>query len=337
MPASIHPSVRLSIVLSEESYRDGDGVEMARRFNAVAPTEAVRAVKGSQRANVLRFDFGDDAVTSEADEDPLWRDALVTWIDEEFAETSALVARENDARRNNGEDPVPFAWAEVRFGSGPVIAIRMKDSSIPLEAAGFVARARQLLREGAFGADPIVAIRIPACVSIDAQRADALRLEYLESQQYEAAYRPEEGADRFDEGADRATGAGWTDELQSTQVARDEPTDNELADAVAEAEAALRQGVDPTDIVAAERAEAADEDEVKTVVADAGQDDEAGGEPNAEMGGSNEEDGRGATAEACALEGDSVPADLDYRVWNVAFADGTSVRFDSLLGEAILD
>ena len=237
MPASIHPPVQLHIVLDEDSYQGGDSVEMARRFTAVAPTDVVRASKGSQRANVLRFDLGDDVVTAEA------------------AETSALVARENDARQNNGEQPVPFAWAEVKFGAGPVIAIRMKDSAIPPEAAGFVARARQLLVGGAFGADDIAAIRIPACASIEAQRADAHRAEYLEAQQYEAEHRPVlQEVDRYSEEVDLATGEGWTDELQGSQSKRDAPTDSELAEAVAEAEAALRQGVDPSDIAAEDRA-----------------------------------------------------------------------------------
>lgn len=324
MPASIHPPVQLHIVLDEDSYQGGDSVELARRFAAVAPTDVVRAAKGSQRANVLRFDFGDDAVTAEADDDPLWRDALVTWIDEEFAETSALVARENDARRNNGERPVPFAWAEVKFGRGPVIAIRMKDSAIPPEAAGFVARARQLLAGGAFGADPIAAIRIPACASIEAQRADAHREEYLESQQYEAAHRPVEEVDRYSEEVDLATGEGWTDELQGSQSKRDEPTDNELAEAVAEAEEALRQGVDPTDIAAEERAADADAGDFAVDVETIEVDDRAN-------------DGADQSGEACALEGGGVPEHLDYRVWNVAYADGTSVRYDSVLGEALLD
>ena len=34
---------------------------------------------------------------------------------------------------------------------------------------------------------------------------------------------------------------------------------------------------------------------------------------------------------------EDVPDSLDYRVWNIAYADGTSVRFDSVLGEALLD
>ena len=42
-------------------------------------------------------------------------------------------------------------------------------------------------------------------------------------------------------------------------------------------------------------------------------------------------------AEACALVDEDVPDNLDYRVWNVAYADGTSVRYDSVLGEALLD
>ena len=55
-------------------------------------------------------------------------------------------------------------------------------------------------------------------------------------------------------------------------------------------------------------------------------------------------DGRGredfgvdTSGESCAREGGEVPSTLDYRIWNVAYADGTSVRFDSVLGEAILD
>ena len=309
MSASIHPPVQLHIVLDEDSYQGGDSVEMARRFTAVAPTEVVRAAKGSQRANVLRFDLGDDTVTAEADDDPLWRDALATWLDEEFAETSALVARENDARQNNGEQPVPFTWAEVKFGAGPVIAIRMKDSSIPPEAAGFVARARQLLAGGAFGADAIAAIRIPACASIEAQVADAHRTNYLESQLYEAAHRPEtQEVDRYSEEVSK----------------RDAPTDSELAEAVAEAEAALRQGVDPSDIAAEERAADADAGDVAASVTEV----EAVGRAKGDVD---------TSGESCALEAGGVPEHLDYRVWNVAYADGTSVRFDSVLGEALLD
>ena len=172
MPASIHPELKLSIVLDEESFQGDADAEIERRFTAVAPTEVVRAEKGSQRANVIEFDVGMNAVDEDA-EDPLWECALTTWLDEEFAETSALVARENDARRNNGDPVLPFSWAEVRFGAGPAIAVRMVESSIPEAAAGYVGRARTLLRAGALGADPIEVIRIPACASIAAQRQDA--------------------------------------------------------------------------------------------------------------------------------------------------------------------
>ena len=85
----------------------------------------------------------------------------------------------------------------------------------------FVARARQLLVGGAFGADDIAAIRIPACASIEAQRADAHRAEYLEAQQYEAEHRPVlQEVDRYSEEVDLATGEGWTDELQGSQSKR---------------------------------------------------------------------------------------------------------------------
>ncbi|MFR8046785.1 MAG: hypothetical protein ACLU7P_11585 [Eggerthella lenta] len=181
---------------------------------------------------------------------------------------------------------------------------------------------RQLLG-GAFGADDI-AIRIPACASIEAQRADAHRAEYLEAQQYEAEHRPVlHEVDRYSEEVDLATGEGWTDELQGSQSKRDAPTDSELAEAVAEAEAALRQGVDPSDIAAEDRA--ADVD-----AGDFAVDVEA-----VEAGGAS--DDVDTSGEGCALEGGGVPEHLDYRVWNVAYADGTSVRFDSVLGEALID
>ena len=72
MPASIHPPVQLHIVLDEDSYQGGDSVEMARRFTAVAPTEVVRAAKGSQRANVIEFDLegGNKAIVRPSGTEP---------------------------------------------------------------------------------------------------------------------------------------------------------------------------------------------------------------------------------------------------------------------------
>ena len=43
MPASIHPELKLSIVLDEESFQGDADAEIERRFTAVAPTEVVRA------------------------------------------------------------------------------------------------------------------------------------------------------------------------------------------------------------------------------------------------------------------------------------------------------
>lgn len=297
MPSSIHPPVYLHIVLDEKNYDRGDSVGMARRFTAVAPTEVVRASKGSQRSNVLRFDFGEDEATAEVFSNDLWRDALISWLDEEFAETSALVARENDARKNNGLPLVPFQWAEVKFGMGPVIAIRMIDSAIPKAAAGYVAHARMLLARGAFGADPISSIRIPACAAIDEQKIDA---------QQDEPQAGDEGWPAVDPDAQNA----WA----ASAVQRDEPTRLEIEDALAEAEEALRQGVSPTDVV-----------DVSESLSD---EESAGYRP-----GSPDVD----FEEACALTDEDVPEDLDFRIWNVAYADGTSVRFDSVLGEAILD
>lgn len=379
MPASIHPAVQLHIVLDEESYEGGDSVEMARRFAAVAPTEVVRASKGSQRSNVLRFDLSDDAVVDRAGDDAIWRDALTTWLDEEFDETSALVARENDARRNNGQQAVPFQWAEVKFGMGPVIAIRMKGSAIPAEAAGYVARARTLLVQGAFGADPVSSIRIPACAAIEVQRAESEAADIVRAAEDDPRVSntiPAKGApaealkdigreERSSTSAsdiiaavDEAAGfsddsRGWTaaepdaqNAWASSSVQRDEPTRADIEAAVAEAEEALRRGDDPTD--------AGDEPMMEVVEVDLGQDDDAApaAKPSSSAadahgrGGAADARGRTGAAEtrdlaeaeeACALSDEDVPDDLDYRVWNIAYADGTSVRFDSVLGEALLD
>ena len=93
---------------------------------------------------------------------------------------------------------------------------------------------------------------------------------------------------------------------------------------MAEAEAALRQGVDPSDIAAEERAADADAGDVVASVTKV----EAAGHAKGDVD---------TSGEGCALEAAGVPEHLDYRVWNVAYADGTSVRFDSVLGEALLD
>ena len=380
MPASIHPPVQLTVVLDEESYEGGDSVEMARRFAAVAPAEIVRASKGSQRANVLRFDLGTDAVTDEAADDALWRQVLTTWLDEEFSEVSALVARENDARENKGKHPVAFTWAEVKFGTGPVIAIRMKDSAIPPEAAGFVTRARMLLADGAFGVDPIAAIRIPACASIEAQqdggageaadpRNGAHRSPDHVSRDLEAIGKEERGSSSAsdiiaavdavidDEGAGAPSRkGGWSAADPDSQNAwagsameQEGPSRSELDDALAEAEAALRHGSDPVDAEAEERVVAAEEDQPPASVrtdeasdadAERAPEDAAGKRASAEQGSGATvpAEARDDTAgEGCALLAGDVPEDLSYRVWNVAYADGTSVRYDSVLGEALLD
>lgn len=338
MPASIHPELKLNIVLDEKSFEGDLDAEIERRFTAVAPTEVKRAEKGSQRANVLLFDVGMNMV-DEDDDDPLWKGALTTWLDEEFAETSALIARENDARRNNGDQVLPFAWAEVRFGTGPAIAVRMIDSAIPASAAGYVERARTLLKEGALGADPIDVIRIPACVSIAAQRSDTQGTAKSSSASapgsviaaVRAIGKEERGSSSASDiiaaveqaaGMDDEAQSGWTaadpdDEnaWATTEVEHDGPSRSELDDALAEAEEALRRGSDPTDAVPGER--------------DATRESEA-----AKSGNDAEIDTSG---EGCGLTGEEVPDTLDYRIWNVAYADGTSVRFDSVLGEAILD
>lgn len=380
MPATIHPAMKLNIVLDERSYENDAGAEMERRFTAVAPTEVVRATKGSQRANVLRFDVGTSAVDEDV-RDPLWEGALITWLDEEFAETSALVARENDARRTNGERPIPFAWAEVRFGSGPVIAVRMVDSAIPAAAAGFVERARALLAAGALGADPIEVIRIPACVSIEAQRegaggageggVDAPSAQTLE--EVRAVGRAERSSSSASDvvaavteaaGIDEEASGGWAAADPDAENAwagsssqGDGPTRAELDEALAEAEAALRRGADPADVDAEERAARAEAEAPVASVATPGSPEavrRAGGEREANddeasaVSTSTQPAGRSTAAtspqpeddqsgEGCALVGGEVPETLDYRMWNVAYADGTSVRFDSVLGEAIID
>ena len=339
MPASIHPELKLNIVLDEESFQGDADAEIERRFTVVAPTEVRRAEKGSQRANVIEFDVGVNAVDDQ--DDPLWEGALTTWLDEEFAETSALVARENDARRNNGERALPFTWAEVRFGTGPAIAVRMVESAIPAAAAGYVGRARTLLREGALGADPIAAIRIPACASIAAQREDAGS---APAEGAVGAKAAERAIGREERGSSSASdviaavteAAGIDDEAQGGWAAADpdaenawegsareteQPTRAELDDALAEAEAALRRGDDPTDATNGDRDGEADAGSVSEGAPTSG---DAGAEVD-------------TSGEGCALTSEDVPDSLDYRIWNVAYVDGTSVRFDSVLGEAILD
>lgn len=315
MGAAIHPQMKLRIVL-DEAHRHGDAdAEIERRFTAVAPTEVVRAKKGSQRSNVLSFEVGMSSAGEE--DDASWRDALITWLDEEFAETSALVARENDARRTKGQQELPFSWAEVCFGTGPAIAVRMIDSAIPAAAAGYVERARSLLKDGALGADPIEVIRIPACASIAARRSDVSISDALVR-----PAAPPSGNEHDDDTVDQGWMAADPDENNAAQTAsakRDQPTRQEIDEALSEAEAALRRGDDPADATVEERDADALAPAARVVT---------------NVPTSLEVD---TSDEGCALSGEAVPEDLDYRIWNIAYADGTSVRFDSVMGEAILD
>ncbi len=316
MGASIHPEMKLSIVLDEESLGGNADAELERRFTAVAPTEVVRARKGSQRSNILSF----SVVLSAASEkdDALWNDALTTWLDEKFTESSALIARENDARGNNGDRALPFSWIEVRFGNGPIIAVRMVDSAIPAAAAGYVERARRLLKDGTFGTDPIEVIRIPACVSIAAQRSDSV----AEDASIGGAAFPDTELNDDEAGEDwPAADPDENNAWEAASAKRDQPSRAEIDNALAEAEAALRRGDDPADVSVEER-----DAEAKVPVASVVMEALPVSAPDVDLSG-----------EGCALSAEAVPENLDYRIWNVAYADGTSFRFDSVIGEAILD
>ena len=103
---------------------------------------------------------------------------------------------------------------------------------------------------------------------------------------------------------------------------------------MAEAEAALRRGDDPADVAAEEAAVDVEESAPPASVVT---DEPARGKSSMSDGRGREDFGVDTSGESCAREGGEVPSTLDYRIWNVAYADGTSVRFDSVLGEAILD
>ena len=103
---------------------------------------------------------------------------------------------------------------------------------------------------------------------------------------------------------------------------------------LAEAEAALRRGDDPADVAAEEAAVDVEESAPPASVVT---DEPAQGKSSMSDGRGREDFGVDTSGESCAREGGEVPSTLDYRIWNVAYADGTSVRFDSVLGEAILD
>lgn len=220
MGSSIHPPVTLRLVLTDDLFDAlGDEVaQMENRFSPIAPAEAVRARKGSQRENVLRFEIGDAPEEAAAGRDELWRSAMATWLSDLFDEATATAARESQARENRGEPPLAFSWIEVACPDEPPVAIRLEPgSSAPAAAAGYLARAHELLDERAFGDREIAEVRIPSRSSYDAQHAEAV----LE--------------------AERAPAPDDEDDFQADAVKRDEPTRAEIEQALAEAERELRQ------------------------------------------------------------------------------------------------
>ena len=356
MPASIHPPVRLSIVLDEESYREG-GDQLARRFGAVAPTEVVRADKGSQRANVLRFDVGDDAVTAGADVDALWRDALASWLDEEFAETSALAARENDARRVNGARPVSFTWAEVRFGTGPGHRRPHEGIRHPRRGGGFVARARALLAAGGvrlrYRRRHPHPPRAPASLPSARTRVwppgrprphPARTSRCARSDARSAVPRRRATSSRLSKLRRVPTACPRVETRRPTPTARTPgpPTKSNATSRRARRSTrrlprprrALRRGADPVSVALEGRGADAQHGASRAsdgASAAAGRQRAAAEEPAPSLVAAD------PNAEACALVDEDAPESLDYRIWNVAYADGTSVRYDSVLGEALLD
>ena len=142
-------------------------------------------------------------------------------------------------------------------------------------------------------------------------------------------------------GIDDEAQSGWTaadpdgeNAWEGSARETEEPTRAELDDALAEAEAALRRGDDPADASAEDAAVDAEESAPPaSVVTD--EPAHGGDAVSSRQGGDDTE--VDTSGEGCALSDEDVPRSLDYRIWNVAYADGTSVRFDSVLGEAILD
>lgn len=160
MASSVHPELELRVIIDSERFAGDADAELERRFEAAVPTLVERARSGSHRCDTLSFHVEETDVSDAAD--ALWRGAVITWLADVFDEVSDLVDRENKARKNIGRPELAFSRAEVSFGEEPVVSVALEDGRIPVETAGIVGRARDLMHDRAFGED-VVCVNVPGC------------------------------------------------------------------------------------------------------------------------------------------------------------------------------
>ena len=106
---------------TRRASRATPSAEIERRFTAVAPTEVVRAEKGSQRANVHASSTSAmNAVTTRMTEDPLWRRRAHHVARRGVRrDVGPGGARERCAPQQRRAAVLPFSWAEVTLRRGP--------------------------------------------------------------------------------------------------------------------------------------------------------------------------------------------------------------------------
>ena len=213
MSASIHPPVhRISSSTSGSYFRAATASRWRAALRPSLPLECGARREGFAARECAAVRFG----RRHGHRRGRRRSAVARCAGHGSTRSSPRCLRSGGARTmpgNNGEQPVPFTWAEVKFGAGLVIAIRMKDSSHPARGCRLAARARQLLvcggcvRRGCHRRYPHSRVR-----EHRGGAADAHRTNYLESQLYWRRTVLKRRSRPIFQEVDLAMGEGWTDE-----------------------------------------------------------------------------------------------------------------------------
>ncbi len=349
MAATIHPDLELHLSLEKDHYEGDIESETERRFSELAPTEVERARASSQHEDVLEFSVGKDA--ADESRDPVWHDAFTAWLAETFDQATDLLKRENEARRNDGRPELSVARIEVRFGDGPAISLKLEDEAIPPEAAGFVERARELLAEHAFGED-VSRVSIPGCAigdSVASERAAAVEDDTAVAPYAVGGPCAEDGgsfANDADVEAGQSSGSGAADGMgASSDPARDADEAmrrNAIRRAYAAADAAEPDTLGGPGFASDERKrDEPTQEEIEAAVQEAeealrtGSQEGSDGLQDASMPRSHGVPSVRTEDAPPSLDQESPACTPDARIWEVDYADGTHLRYDSVLVEVV--
>ncbi|OUO89515.1 hypothetical protein B5F40_10385 [Gordonibacter sp. An230] len=233
---------------------------------------------------------------NDKEENALWNDVVERWIGNELHKVGNNMRIFNRRQREGGRDPLKFDWYELNLQNGQLVAMLRCDSASAVDPATSetITRLREAFGNGALGSE-VKRVLMPAPGEYERQRETGLAAKA--QREVEEKARAQAEAARAAAEAEAAERAAENAFLESPELtARAASLDGEQPGAPAnEAERTLQTHDDHSK-------QATERDEAKM---------------------SSDKD----TGDPYALE--EADFALDYRLWQIEYADGSARLFDS--------